>query len=366
MSFIATAVIGGAVVSAGASYLGGKQQAKAIDRQGETQAQIALETTQMEIDAAEKTLNTQLGFARESRDWNLGASRETRDHLYGLNTPGILTRTRAQAAMADMMGLDRSLPEGYQAPGTAPEDPIANPSQVAPRGRGLAALTRTIAEAARRKHERDTGFQPETLEESLGFNPADVYADADTYNWEESPSYQFRVDEGMRAIESSAAARGGVLSGANLRDLMTYGQEMGSLEFDKIYNRLGALAGTGGTGATGAATAGGFTASAGSQFGSASNMAASQYGSSVGGAIASGGAGAYNAANSISGSAAATAAGWTGVGNAFGSALSQYGFMAGMGGLNNTSAVIDVSAPAAGTLPPPPRPAATIPGTLAT
>lgn len=51
------------------------------------------------------------------------------------------------------------------------------------------------------------------------------------------PGYAFRLKEGMRALERSAAARGGLLSGATLRGVQGYGQEMASQEFTNAFNR---------------------------------------------------------------------------------------------------------------------------------
>jgi hypothetical protein len=56
----------------------------------------------------------------------------------------------------------------------------------------------------------------------------------------------------MRALESSAAARGGLLSGGFARKAIRYGQDYASNEFTNIYNRisniaqLGQVAGQGG------------------------------------------------------------------------------------------------------------------------
>ncbi|ANS03860.1 hypothetical protein [uncultured Mediterranean phage uvDeep-CGR2-AD3-C76] len=54
---------------------------------------------------------------------------------------------------------------------------------------------------------------------------------------EEDPGYQFRLDEGRKAMERSAAARGTLRSGATLKGLMDYGQNTASEEYQKAYNR---------------------------------------------------------------------------------------------------------------------------------
>lgn len=51
------------------------------------------------------------------------------------------------------------------------------------------------------------------------------------------PGYAFRLSEGQKALERSAAARGGLLSGATGKNLLRYGQEMGSQEYQNAFNR---------------------------------------------------------------------------------------------------------------------------------
>ena len=51
------------------------------------------------------------------------------------------------------------------------------------------------------------------------------------------PGYQFRLDEGSKALENSAAARGMSLSGGNLKDISRWSQSYASDEFNKAYGR---------------------------------------------------------------------------------------------------------------------------------
>jgi len=51
------------------------------------------------------------------------------------------------------------------------------------------------------------------------------------------PGYAFRLSEGQKALERSAAARGGLLSGATGKALTRFGQEMGSQEYTNAFNR---------------------------------------------------------------------------------------------------------------------------------
>jgi hypothetical protein len=51
------------------------------------------------------------------------------------------------------------------------------------------------------------------------------------------PSMAFRLKQGEDAIQNSAAARGGLLSGNTLKQLTKYGQDMGSQEYANAFNR---------------------------------------------------------------------------------------------------------------------------------
>jgi len=51
------------------------------------------------------------------------------------------------------------------------------------------------------------------------------------------PGYAFRMSEGMKALERSAAARGGLMSGATLKGIQRYGQDLASTEFQNAFNR---------------------------------------------------------------------------------------------------------------------------------
>ncbi|SSS75954.1 DNA transfer protein p32 [Acinetobacter baumannii] len=64
-----------------------------------------------------------------------------------------------------------------------------------------------------------------------------TYSGQDIYN---DPSYKFRLNQGLDAIQSSAAAQGGLLSGATQKALSDYGQNFASQEYQNGYNRFNA------------------------------------------------------------------------------------------------------------------------------
>jgi hypothetical protein len=56
-------------------------------------------------------------------------------------------------------------------------------------------------------------------------------------DFEQDPGYAFRQAEGMKALERSAAARGGLLSGSTLKGIQRFGQESASQEYGNAFNR---------------------------------------------------------------------------------------------------------------------------------
>ena len=117
------------------------------------------------------------------------------------------------------------------------------------------------------------------------------------------PGYAFRVSEGQKALDRTAAARGGLISGGALKAAARFGQDMGSQEYTNAFNRyqteraaklqpLQSLAGVGQSAANTLSSAGGTYAA--------------------------------NAGNAITGGAAASAAGQVGQANALTGGLSTY------------------------------------------
>mgnify|MGYP003648873227 CR=1 FL=1 len=117
------------------------------------------------------------------------------------------------------------------------------------------------------------------------------------------PGYAFRLAEGQKALDRTAAARGGLMSGGALKAATRYGQDMGSQEYSNAFNRyqtnrsnqlapLGSLLSSGQASATNQASAAG------------------NYGTQAGQGITN--IGAANAAGTVASS------------NAMGNALGQY------------------------------------------
>lgn len=65
---------------------------------------------------------------------------------------------------------------------------------------------------------------------------------ADPNSIQNSAAYQWRTEQGINALDRSAAARGSLFSGGHSVDLLNYGQGAASQEYDAQWNRLAGLA----------------------------------------------------------------------------------------------------------------------------
>lgn len=121
--------------------------------------------------------------------------------------------------------------------------------------------------------------------------------------FQQDPGYAFRMSEGMKGLERSAAARGGLLSGATMKGIQRFGQDLASQEYQNAFNRyqaerqarlnpLQSLAGVGQT----------------------TSQQLGQAGTQMAG----------NVGNLMTGGAAARASGYVGGANALTGALGQY------------------------------------------
>lgn len=67
--------------------------------------------------------------------------------------------------------------------------------------------------------------------------PLTDYQNFGMAQFQADPGYAFRMSEGMKGLERSAAARGGLLSGATLKGIQRFGQDLGSQEYMNAFNR---------------------------------------------------------------------------------------------------------------------------------
>ena len=96
---------------------------------------------------------------------------------------------------------------------------------------------------------------------SAGSNDGKIYVDpANAKNlqtqaladFQTTPGYQFRMDEGVKGLDRSAASRGLLRSGAQQKAITNFGQGIASEEYGNYFGNLMSLAGMGGQAASSA------------------------------------------------------------------------------------------------------------------
>lgn len=85
--------------------------------------------------------------------------------------------------------------------------------------------------------ERQKPFYEAGVNALPGLVEASKYTPFGMDQYKQDPGYGFRLAEGQKALERSAAARGGLISGGALKAAERYGQEMGSQEYMNAFNR---------------------------------------------------------------------------------------------------------------------------------
>jgi len=89
------------------------------------------------------------------------------------------------------------------------------------------------------------GMQQTATGPEQAVSPLSAQGSQGEYDFTTDPSYQFRLQEGMKALERSQAARHGTLGGRATKEMIRYGQDYASTEFGKAYERLAQMAGLG-------------------------------------------------------------------------------------------------------------------------
>jgi hypothetical protein len=118
-------------------------------------------------------------------------------------------------------------------------------NETADAAKAAAAQTGAASQAAidlqRRMYEEGVARQQPWLkagEQALNkLIPLSDYQTFGMNQFQADPGYGFRMSEGMKALERSAAARGGLLSGATLKGIQRFGQDLGSQEYQNAFNR---------------------------------------------------------------------------------------------------------------------------------
>jgi hypothetical protein len=220
----AAAIIGGAALSAGASVLAGSKAAKAQKNAAKQSA-----------DAERYMYDTTRADQAPYRDVGQGALYKLAD-MYGVSRPvdgGGVQNAGVQNAGLIQNGFNYNRLGGMFGSGALPQTAQQQPQQ-----------------------QRTAGYD--------GFQA--------------SPGYEFRRDEGVKAVERSAAARGLLGSGGTVKAIDRYAEGLASSEYENYANALRSMAGLGQTSTQATSSAGQSAANGISNaFTNAGNARASSY-----------------------------------------------------------------------------------------
>ena len=168
------------LIPAGASLLGGYLSSSGQQKAAETGAAASTQDALIRAAAAEQALRENARLAQEQ---------------VARNAPTVQAGDIARNRMLDLIGLSgRTGAAGY----------------------GSANQPFSMA-----------GFDPNSLMRNFG--AADFQTD---------PGYNFRLSEGLKAIDRQAAARGGLISGAGLKAAGRFGGDLASQEYGNAFNRF--------------------------------------------------------------------------------------------------------------------------------
>lgn len=150
------------------------------------------------------------------------------------------------------------------------------------RSRHPGAFTNALAPADPITRFRVNDEEFDTREEAEAFARQNRTGGTPYGGFQETPGYQFQLEQGLNAIDNSAASRGNLFSGATLKASQGFGQGLANQEYNTYLNRLAAQANAGQAAAGNQAAAGSnFAAGAGQALGNIGNsLAAGRIGQS--------------------------------------------------------------------------------------
>lgn len=304
---IGSKVVGSGIGSAVASIAGSALTSRTADRAADAQVAAADRAAQVQRQNFLDTMamirpQIQAGDAARAQMMSeLGLSMQTQGGGGGNYVGGIPGSPNYSQYVTGSQGLSRAY-SGLNGP---------QRQYIAERGYDLDEDGRISAEEYGRFHYntygRGEGRQlPTVADNKMPVQDTGVAGSGDASDdpyarFRNTPGYQFQLAEGQRAIDSSAASRGGLMRGSTLARLQEFGQGLADQTYGQYYNRLAALAGMGQTASGSAASLGSSTASnLGNIYMGAGDARASSYltqGAGQQGALGS----IFNAAGSIFG-----------------------------------------------------------------
>jgi len=194
--------------------------------------------------AAKSAANTQAGAANQAT----AEQRAIFERQTELQEPFRQAGMQGQNRLLELLGIQ---PTAF-GPGNPWNEAAylkANPDVAAAVGRGEFANAKQHYDMFGQSEGRPLGFTPArgadfgkyaTAEFGgvKGFDPASLMKNFSEADFKADPGYAFRLSEGMKALDRTAASRGGLLSGATLKGAQRFGSDLASQEYANAFNRF--------------------------------------------------------------------------------------------------------------------------------
>lgn len=191
----------------------------------------ARQAAQIQADAARAAAQSQLTATRESNE----LVRQMYERNLGLQAPQYRTGQLALSALSSGLGLGPVQAGPMAQPGaqTGPQGQLYTNAQgqtVDAAGNIVTAMPGiTPTQMGATQEELAAAGQPFAGRLTETFKPSDLTMD---------PSYQFRLNEGLRALQARGAATGMLQTGQGLKDITEYSQGLASTEYGAAYDRF--------------------------------------------------------------------------------------------------------------------------------
>lgn len=237
---LATGIIAG--VSAATSVAGGIAGAKASKNAAQTAADGQIEAAKISAASQEKMYNQTRGDQLPYLTGGAGALGRL-DYLLGL--PGPQSSTKAAYGAGFGPQGSAYIPSNGSSPVLGYGPPTASTPANAPgQGSFLGGSGGKAAQLGNGDGRPVPGYgknaaAPATpVSYSADPSYGSLMRDFTTQDFHTDPGFEFRLSEGQKALDRSAAARGGLFSGETLKANDRYNQDFASNEFSNAYNRF--------------------------------------------------------------------------------------------------------------------------------
>jgi hypothetical protein len=241
------------LISAGTAVAGGIMGSRAAGKAAQTQSDAATTAAQAQL-AASREANALTGNMYEQNradlaPWRNAGAGALRQLNYLLGIPGVTTHGGSTRAGSVDPGQFFGTPLANE----TREQIIARLNQPGQIGSMVPGIAERLADTILSQREMAANDQAAQGGNALEFSPEITTAgdpntemgaygslmhDFSNEDFVKDPGYEFRLSEGQKAIERSAAARGNLLSGRAVKEATRYGSDYASSEFGNAFSRF--------------------------------------------------------------------------------------------------------------------------------